>query len=248
MEETKPAVEESAPDYFESVFPAPPVVCGKQLLPLSLGLYQLMAHFKVAFVAESEREATPGDLLVAVLICSMGPADFGRFAAQPDFGKKIRKWGSKIGFFEPRCYRWPMIGKKLREWLEPAFADTDFKYLTEQMDAFQRYVVEGSRTPEFWDESPDSKISAAHWSQSVEVVLRGQLGWEKEEIESAPLGKALWDYFKHFENLGMVRLIGKEEAAQLSHKLTEQESKEAEEQAAKALAYLQGLREKEANG
>ena len=49
--------------------------------------------------------------------------------------------------------------------------------------------------------------SHTHWSESVEVVLRGQLGWTKDEIEEEPLTKALADYFKHMENQGNVRLM-----------------------------------------
>ena len=225
-------------DYFEQVFPAAPVVCGRQLKPLSLGSYRLMAHFKVAFVSETEREATPGDLLVGVLICSTTVEEFQALAAQPDFQKQIQKWGQKVGFFEPRCYSWPLVGGKLRQWLEPSFADSDFKYLSEQIAIFQKYVVDSSRAPEFWDESPDSKVSAAHWSHSVEVTLRGALNWSEKEIETAPLGKALWDYFKHFENLGLVRLMTKEEAEEIATPLTPEQIQEAREQAEKALAYI----------
>jgi len=228
----------SGNDYFEQIFPVAPVVCGRQLRPLSLGGYRMMAHFKVAFVSETEREATPGDLLVGVLICSMSAEEFLAFASQPDFQKQIQKWGRKVGFFEPLCYSWPLIGWKLRQWLEPAFADTDFKYLSEQIEIFQKYVVESSRAPEFWDESPDSKVSAAHWSQSVEVTLRGALNWSEKEIESAPLGKALWDYFKHFENLGLVRLMTKEESAEIATPLTPEQQQEAREKAEKVLAYI----------
>ena len=245
--QTDIAPEESAPDYFDSVFPTPPVVCGKQLLPLSLGLYRMLAHCKVAFVAESEREATPGDLLVGVMICSLGTAKFESVVSHRDFKKSLHKWGQRIGFFEPRCYRWPVVGKVLHKILEPHFAESDFKYLHEQTEVFQRYIVEGSRTPEFWDESPDSKVSAAHWSQSVEVVLRGALGWSEEEIETKPLGKALWDYFKHFENLGLVRLIDAEEAKMLSTPLTPEQAKEAKEQAEKTLAYIR-QQQAQANG
>ena len=207
----------------------------------------MLAHCKVAFVAESEREATPGDLLVGVMICSIGTEKFEKVVSHADFKKSLNKWGQRIGFFEPRCYKWPLIGAMLKKILEPHFAESDFKYLNEQMEAFQKYIVEGSRAPEFWDESPDSKISASHWSHSVEVILRGALGWSDEEINTKPLSKALWDYFKHCENIGLVRLISAEEAKMLSTPLTPEQAKEAQEQAEKTLAYMR-QQQAQANG
>jgi len=48
----------------------------------------------------------------------------------------------------------------------------------------------------------------------------------------------LWDYFKHFENLGLVRLMTKEESAEIATPLTPEQQQEAREKAEKVLAYI----------
>ena len=53
--------------------------------------------------------------------------------------------------------------------------------------------------------------SVGHWSQGLEVVLRGELNWTGEEINEEPLSKAFADYFRWAENQGAVRLISPEE-------------------------------------
>ena len=116
------------------------------------------------------------------------------------------------------------------------------------MQKFQDYIKAGSKAPEFWDESPDSKASAAHWSQSIEVVLRGNLGWTQHEIDEKPLGKALQDYFKFMENSGLVRLMSAEEARELATPLTKEEADEANESARRALAVIRAHQAEVANG
>lgn len=234
-------------DYFDGIFQVPPVVCGLTLKPLSITRYRLMAWRGVAFAADEEREATAGDLLMGVLICSMSVADFKTFAAHPKFKDHVQKWGRKIGFFPPKMFKWPFIGKRLEKFLGDAFAEADFKYLHEQMEVFQKYIMAGSKAPEFWDESPDSKASAAHWSQSIEVVLRGNIGWSQEEIDEEPLSKALQDYFKFMENQGLVRLMSAEESREIATPLTPEQAAEANESARRALEIIQKSREA-ANG
>ena len=227
-------------DYFDQIFQVPPVICGRQLKVMSVGRYRLMSRFKVAFVDDHERAATAGDLLMAVLICSMRVDEFMAFASQPDFAGQVQKWGRQAGFFEPMVFSWPFIGEPLKKFVGPRFAAVDLQYLTGEIKRFQDYIIAGSRAPEYWDESPDSRASSAHWSQSIEVVLRGNLGWTMDEINEEPLGKALWDYFKFMENQGAVRLMSAEEAQANNTPLTEAEAAEAKATAEKALAFLRG--------
>ncbi len=234
-------------DYFEGIFQVPPVVCGLPLKPLSITRYRLMAWRGVAFAAEEERVATAGDLLMGVLICSMTVEDFKKFATHPNFRNAVQQWGRSVGFFEPRFIEWTLKPKILfcapLNWLHRKLFPTeydiqDLAYLTGEMQKFQDYIKAGSKAPEYWDESPDSKASAAHWSQSIEVVLRGELGWTQEEIDEEPLGKALQDYFKYMENQGLVRLMSAGEAREISTPLTKEEADEANESARKALAAI----------
>jgi hypothetical protein len=225
-------------DYFDRVFQIPPVICGRQLKCLSLGRYRLMAWFGVAFTAEQERPATAGDLLMGVLIASMTVKDFEVFVAQPDFKQQVQKWGRRAGFFPPRCFGWPLIGKWLERTFGEPIADADFEELTRQINEFQTYIKESSRSPEYWDENQDGKPSAAHWSESLEVVLSGNLGWSDEAINEQPLGRALALYFKHMENLGLVTLMTKAEADELNTPLTPEQAAEANECARKVKEFF----------
>ena len=228
-------------DYFDQIFQVPPTICGCQLKCLSIGRYRMMARFRAAFVSDEERIATPGDLLISVLICSMSVEDFVQFASQPDFRKQMMKWGSKWGFFPPKCFSWPIIGKWLERFFGTHTAESDFEGIAKEINAFKQYIFDGSKSPDYWDESPSNKTSAAHWSQNIEVVLRGNLNWTQEEINEEPLGKALWDYFKFMENNGLVTLLTPEQAKENNTPLTKEEANQSEMSAKKALEYLKGL-------
>lgn len=227
-------------DYFAGILPLTPTVCGRVLKPLSIGHYRMMALMNVAFAADEEREALPGDLLMGVLICSMSVDDFMALVAQPDFVDQVKKWGRKIGFFPPKMFGWRIMGRWLEKLCGEVFAEADFKFIAEQSAVFQKYIKDGSTAPEYWDESPDSKASAAHWSQSIEVVLRGNLNWSEQEVKESPLSKALWDYFKYMENQGLVRLMSKAEARELATPLTPEQAAAANESAQRALAAMRG--------
>lgn len=97
----------------------------------------------------------------------------------------------------------PVIGKLWRR--NHAFN------VIEKMGLFKAYLEAGGQVPKYWDESEDKQKSGAHWAQSVEVVLRGELGWTDEEINEAPLTKALADYFRFAESQGLIRLMTPQE-------------------------------------
>lgn len=202
-------------DYFSCVLPDPPVVCGRQLLPLSIGRYRLMHRFRVAFVADESATATARDLFIGVLICSLRCEEFQSFAASPRFKGEIARWGRRCGFFRPWRYRLPLLGP----WLAKRYGHIIDRHhaanLLAEIEKFQAYIAEGAQPPRYWDAADGQRTSAAHWSHSIESTLREYQGWTREEINEEPLTKALWDYFKHCENHGLVRLMTADEAAAL---------------------------------
>ena len=198
-------------DYFEQILPETPVVCGLRLKPLSIGRYRLMSRHKVAFVADSVSPATAGDLLMGVLICSMTCADFAAFVTDKHFQRELDRWSRLAGFLPPRYLSWPILGWLFRKFAGEAIAKSDAAYLLEQMQVFKHYISAHSQAPPHWNESEDGRVSASHWSQSIEATLREYQGWTKDEIDEEPLPKALWDYFKHMENHGLARLMTDEE-------------------------------------
>lgn len=224
------------PDYFAQILPAPPVICGLPLKPLSIGRYRRMKRQNVAFVSEQPIQtpitALAGDLLQGVLICSMSCADYDAFLASPDFERVTKKWAQLQGFLPERYHGWGLLGRWFAKYIvgekvtrlrnERAMA-----YLVEQIAAFQEYIVAGQKAPSYWDETSDERVSGSHWSQSVECVLREKQGWTREEIDEEPLTKALWDFFKSMEAAGMVRIMSAAEAAELARPLTAAEEEES---------------------
>jgi len=188
--------------YFNAALPEPYRILGLALKPLSLGRYRLLKRFECAFVSDGEARAGISDLLLGLVICSMSVDDFLASLDNGTLEKEIRNWGRKV------C-RWPLlsllpfIGKHWRK--KHVF---DFR---EKCALFQRYLLDGSEMPKYWDQSEGGKESGAHWSQSVEVVLRGELGWSAEEINEAPLTKAFADYFRWAESNGLVQLMTPQE-------------------------------------
>lgn len=227
-------------DYFSQIMPEPLVVCGLRLKPLSIGRYRLMSRFNVAFVAENPITANAGDLLMGAIICSMTCDDFTAFVSCKNFKKQLQKWGRKAGLLPPRYFA--CLG--LADWFENtaigrAIAEKDAAFVLSEMSKFQKYIVEGSSQPPYWNEAEGGRVSGAHWSQSIEAVLREFQGWTKDEINEEPLTKALWDYFKHMENSGAVRLMTEGERI-------ESETPEAPEKLAEMEAWLKAIEEAKA--
>lgn len=219
--------------YFDDIIPDPVRILGLRLLPLSLGRYRMMKRFDVAFVSEAQAEATVADLVLGVLICSMPVAEFEAFAVSSDFSSQIRRWAIGIGAMPPWWLR-PDSRFRLLRFLAACLNGSFFGRrwrrthsfdVIEKITAFNRYIQEGSEAPPYWDESNSDRVSGAHWSQSVEVILRGNLGWSEEEVNERPLNKALWDYFKHMENQGLVRIMTDLERKELETPLAPEKSK-----------------------
>jgi len=173
---------------FASAVPEPTTILGLRLLPLSLGRYRLLKRFGCSFVAEGFATASMDDLFLGLVICSLACGEFLELIESPHAGRELKRWGKRIR-------------KEIRR-------DKHFT-IFEKYALFRRYIAEASATPSYWVERDNDGApgSAAHWSTAVEVVLRGELGYSKEEIEEGPLSKALLDYFKWSENTGAIRLL-----------------------------------------
>jgi hypothetical protein len=194
--------------YFSAAVPEPFRVLGLTLRPLSLGRYRLLQRFECAFVADGAASADMPDLLIGVLICSMRCDEFLTWANSPDFAKDVRAWSARISPW-PWVSRLPGMGKWWRR-------NHSFDAL-EKLQLFRRYVEEGSRVPKFWDEGSGGQGSGAHWAQGVEVALRAEVGWTKEEIDEEPLSKAMADYCKWLEAGGQIRLMTEAEIQQIEN-------------------------------
>ena len=192
--------------YFSAALPEPYRILGLPLKPLSLGRYRLLKRFGCAFVSDVETKAGLDDLLLGVVVCSMRVDEFLERLQSGKLAKDVRRWARKV------CpLAWfgliPIIGKLWRR--GHAFN------VIEKMSLFKRYLDAGSEPPKYWDEGTNNRQSGAHWAHGVECVLRGELGWTEEEINEAPLTKAMADYFKFAEGQGLVRLMTDAELAMI---------------------------------
>lgn len=199
------------PNDFKAAIPEPYQILGLRLFPLSLGRYRLLHRFECAFVSEKSATATIGDLIIGVLICSCRPEEFLAFYESKRFVRTMRKWSASIKANPPWYLRgkWgkviscTFIGRRWRK-------NHSFNFV-EKMQLFKNYITEAQAMPVYVPTNSNNSRSTAHWSTSVEIGLRSELNWSAEEINEAPLTKALSDYFKHLEQQGLVTIFTEED-------------------------------------
>jgi hypothetical protein len=193
---------------FTAAIPEPYQILGLRLLPLSVGRYRLLHRFNCAFVSEEATTATIGDLILGILICSMRFDQFVAFYESKSFAREVRRWANRIGATPPWFMRnkWVKLSPIGKHWRK----NHSFNFV-EKMQLFKNYVNEAQAIPEYAPTHPSTQNSTAHWSSSVEIVLRSELNWQLEEINEEPLTKALSDYFKHLEFQGLVKIFTPED-------------------------------------
>jgi len=180
-------------DSFLAAIPEPYVILGRALRPFSLGRYRVLRRFDCAFVADDEAGAGVEDLILGVLACSMGCREFLEFIAAPQRDRELTRWGKAIR-------------KQIKR-------ESDFS-LVSKIKLFQRYIDVSHAIPRFWNEQEsEAAAPGSHWSQSLEVTLRSELGWTEREIEEEPLSKALAHFFALQESRGQIRIMTEEEQA-----------------------------------
>lgn len=201
---------DTIPD-FAAAIPEPYQILGLRLLPLSLGRYRLLHRFNCAFVSDGEASASVPDLLLGVAICSLRCEEFLRTFETGEFFAFIKSWAKRIRA-QPPWYLRGKIGRVVsvsfigRRWRKKYSFD-----VIEKMKLFQQYIADAQKLPEYAATSESTRRSSSHWSTSVEIVLRSELNWTEEEINEAPLTKAISDYFKHLEYQGLVTIFTEED-------------------------------------
>ena len=212
---SQPKSQPSGWDYFEQVLPTAPIICGRPLKPLSIGRYRRMKRQNVAFVADDaenvEKSALVGDLLKAVLICSMTCEDYDAFLEQPEAARQIKRWAQQQGFLPERYYDWPIVGKWFAKYVvgekvKHLRDERAANYLLGQVDLFQDYIASAQRIPNYSTKQNNPSRHTLHWSNSIELHLRSEQGWATHEIDESPLSKALTDYFGFAESNGMISI------------------------------------------
>ena len=215
--ETTDSPQAAIDDFFCKDIPEPFQILGLRLLPLSIGRYRRMARHGVAFVSETQAKADGKDLLLGVLICSMDCSDWDNLATSGKLTEVIARWMKQINAIPPLYLR-GRIGKHLsRTWLGKLWRKHHSFDLFLKMGLFKQYIEEAQLCPRFLSKGGNQQVSSSHWSHNIEVVLRGELGWTREEIEERPLSSAIADYFKHMENQGLITILTEADFAQINN-------------------------------
>lgn len=183
--------------YTRAMLPEPFTVLGCRLKPFCLGHYFLMNRFDCAFASDGINN-TCGivDLLLAVTICSRTSDEFIAFVSDDKaFNAYMKKWSKHI--------QRSIVQNKLN--------------FMESVLLFQKYMRDGVRLPAIDNENNDSntKVSGAHWSQSVLSVLMSEYGCSEKEALNMPLSKALSDYCKFLEKNGSITFTSDEDLADI---------------------------------
>ena len=193
--------------YFNASYPEPWVILGIRLRPFSFGHYLKLRQFDNAFVAEDSRNATLGDLLLGVAVCSM--------SSDPD-PSRDEFW---CWITEPAKFHWMawLMGKKplapserdILKWGKTCKTDVD---LAEKCKMFQNYLEEHSKSPSYWIlKEGGGKNSGAHWSHAIIHSLCARSGYTQQQAYNVPMSKALMDFYRSAEEEGVVRLMTEEE-------------------------------------
>ena len=198
---------------FAQAIPEPFQILGLKLLPLSIGRYRRLARHECAFVASGKSEATVGDLLLGLLICSMRCDEFDALVVAPGFVKELQAWSKRVMPAPLAAHvKWiyelwniSPLGKRWR--------NNHSVNLIEKFELFKRYISEAQAMPKFYLKATSGKTSTAHWVDNVEMVLRSELNWTSEEVNEQPLSKALADWCNWAHANDHIELVTDEDEA-----------------------------------
>jgi hypothetical protein len=175
--------------YFKAAIPEPHTILGQRLRPFSLGHYLILSRFGSPFVSEGNAVAGRDDLIFAVLVCTMKYDEFFEFIFSEDCDAQVTSWGKNVGPFD----------------------------INEKVMAFQKYFLEGTQMPKFWEEqSKPASPSGTHWSQAMMVTLTSQVNYTHDQVLNHPFTQVVADYLRHCEVNGTVRMMTDEELAMIA--------------------------------
>lgn len=195
-------------DYAGSVYPDKWQVLGVELKPFSLGHYFKLRKLGCTFVSDTAEEATIKDLILGVIVCSMGSHHdpeqdpFWRWLNNSDRSVKLWFWNftraQKLTQAEFEVLQW---GKRVGK--------TDF---VEKAKLFAQYLSYYQESPGFYEgENTSNEPAGGHWSHSLYHALTSKCGYSPIEAFNAPMRRCLCDFFKLLESEGGGRLMTPEE-------------------------------------
>jgi hypothetical protein len=153
-----------------------------------------MRRFSCGFVSDEQAEISKGDLLLAVLICSMSHKEFIEFIEDISCDSQVLKWGEKCGHFD----------------------------FLEKCRLFQSYLDSSFYSPAYSVTGEGGK-SDGDWAQNLKLGMMIKLNASEEDVLNTPLSSLLSDYFRIAEMDGLIRIqtVEEKEIADNNAKLLE---------------------------
>ena len=172
---------------FQTAFllPTPPRVLGRQLLPFSLGHSLTLESISSPVLRDGE--CLPGDLAVAVWVCS-------------------RKAARLLRNFNPA-----VVLEEFKAWGRA----TDAVTCAAELETFRAYLRAYIVTPARWDAEGPRRELRAPWQYTIVNALRQHLHCSDVAAWDTPVIKALADYATLGEALGDESLMTEQERAEI---------------------------------
>lgn len=196
------------------------VTClGVRLRPLSLGALLLMYRYRNTCVRPLAEQTIPGryplgDLLQAVLACSMPFADAQAVLSDPNLKEELRAWAERFRDGKKRGFLKRLFGDRKKVSL--AEADRRLRGMIERSaKAFEKYFAEGTKYPFTKREcGPDREIGTP-WPFLTITGLMADLGQDFDTAINQPLALSRWLVAANGERTGMLEVGERTEAQKL---------------------------------
>lgn len=199
-------------DLLRAAVPNPVTCLGLRLRPLSLGSLLLLYRFENAFairipVRNSDAQLTPlelatiplGDLLQAVIACSLPFQEAQDALAAPDLAADMKLWGRKLRG------RWPrrLSLKQYAAGIEQAKA------------SFATYFKAGLAYPYTRFECTPRNPVGSPWPMLTLTALMDDLHQDFHTAVNQPLALSRWLVASNAERKGLVEIVEREEVLNL---------------------------------
>lgn len=168
--------------FLDHALPAPEIILGQELFPLSIGHLLYLDRFGVL------PALTPEKITLGILVCSRPLDDVIPTLQDPWLEWKIRAWHFRI---KP-------IGKI--DWTAKMLAFADYIDRGTQAPS----IIQNTR-----DESASSD-SGTPWLQHLKATLQSKLNYTPEEALNCAYTQAIWDYYTFHENEGNVKVCDRD--------------------------------------
>lgn len=157
--------------YLDGALPAPTVILGQELLPLSVGHLLNLDRFGAL------PALTPEKITLGIIICTRSHEELAATLQDNFIGLKIRAW----------LFRYSPI--KSIDWAKKMLEFSD--YIDRGTEAPSFISKEG--------ESGGLDSSGTPWLQHLKTTLQARLNYTPSQAMDCPYSQAVWDYYTYHE-------------------------------------------------